>query len=97
MELAFEEKKMPYLSLVARQVLYQEETAESIGAGQQSGHGENCRLFRPGAASQQGLPDGSVTISGGVQARSSIRQRRRAACGVCMSICPFRSGWRIQT
>ena len=68
MELAFEEKKMPYLSLVARQVLYQEETAESIVPDSSPDMARIVDCSGRVLLRSKDCRDGSVTISGGVQA-----------------------------
>lgn len=68
MELAFEEKKMPYLSPVVRQVLYQEETAESIVPDSSPDMARIVDCSGRVLLRSKDCRDGSATISGGVQA-----------------------------
>lgn len=97
MELAFEEKKMPYLSLVARQVLYQEETAESIVPDSSPDMARIVDCSGRVLLRSKDCRDGSVTISGGVQAEILYQAEEESGLRSLHVYLPFSVRWRIQT
>lgn len=89
MELAFEEKKMPYLAPVAHQVLTQEETAESIVPDSCPDMERIVECTGRVLLRSKDCREGSVTVTGGIQAQILFQAEGENILRVLETYLPF--------